>query len=460
MWPRILFALSLAFWLWYWIVQRVLGPFGADDTFFLHMFWMLKNGARQYTDFYSYHLPAYFALITPLLPAGGDLGFAWWFRIMAVLIAAAYAAVTRPVLWPFLFAFLVFGRMTEIRPDTIGLLLFNFAWLMLLKGRPNLYAAAALSALALLFSARAAIMMIGMIILLLWLARTDRRVILRLVSMGMAYLLVVAMVALAYPLWFETMLRSVFIDTVGLFPRMGVAERFLELERLAMVGMIMAALAAAAVAFWRDRSNGNAQVIAAACLSQMALIFADPLPYGYVYGWAMIPTLAGLALAARLIGNKDRLLPLAAFGSALAMLAVTLSYPLRNGPPAPDSFARLTPIPRLPGEAISRATTPQLVALILRPRNPRDQLAVREEICRRMSGTVATHFWYQPVCMKDAMHNWIGQTWTRQELDRLIATRPPQLIVWGAQPRWPDALLDGYSEHPGFAIRNRPDRDR
>jgi hypothetical protein len=74
-----------------------------------------------------------------------------------------------------------------------------------------------------------------------------------------------------------------------------------------------------------------------------------------------------------------------------------------------------------------------------------------------MSGTVATHFWYQPVCMKDAMHNWIGQTWTRQELDRLIATRPPQLIVWGAQPRWPDALLDGYSAYSGFAIRNEPD---
>jgi hypothetical protein len=86
---RVLFALSLAFWIWYWVVQLVLGPFRADDTFFLHMFWMLKNGARQYVDFYSYHLPAYFTLITPLLPSGSDLGFAWWFRIMAVLIAAA-----------------------------------------------------------------------------------------------------------------------------------------------------------------------------------------------------------------------------------------------------------------------------------------------------------------------------------------------------------------------------------
>jgi hypothetical protein len=181
------------------------------------------------------------------------------------------------------------------------------------------------------------------------------------------------------------------------------------------------------------------------------------LPYGYVYGWALIPTLAGLTLAARLIGNNERFLPTAAFGSALAMLAVTLSYPLRKGPPAPDSYARLTPIPRLPDEAISRATTPQLVALTLGSRNPWDQLAVREEICRRMSGTVATHFWYQPVCMKDAMHNWIGQTWTRQDLERLTATRPPQLIVWGTRARWPAALLDGYSEYPGFAIRNEPD---
>jgi hypothetical protein len=299
--------------------------------------------------------------------------------------------------------------MTEIRPDTVGLLLFNFAWLMLVKGRPNLYAAAALSALAVLFSARAAIMMLGMTILLLWLARTDRLVILRLVSMGVVYLLILATVALVHPLWFETVVRSVFIDTAGLFPRMGFAERFLELERLALVGMTMAALAASAVNLWRDRSNGRAQVIAAACLAQLGLIVADPLPYGYVYGWALIPTLAGLTLAARLIGNNERFLPTAAFGSALAMLAVTLSYPLRKGPPAPDSYARLTPIPRLPDEAISRATTPQLVALTLGSRNPWDQLAVREEICRRMSGTVATHFWYQPVCMKDAMHNGLAK---------------------------------------------------
>jgi hypothetical protein len=37
--------------------------------------------------------------------------------------------------------------------------------------------------------------------------------------------------------------------------------------------------------------TGNAQVITAACLSQMAQIYASDPAYGYVYVWAMIPTL-------------------------------------------------------------------------------------------------------------------------------------------------------------------------
>ena len=59
-----------------------------------------------------------------------------------------------PTLWPYLLMFAVFGRIAEIRPDTFGLLLFNAAWLLLLKDRKNAILAATIASLALLFSAR------------------------------------------------------------------------------------------------------------------------------------------------------------------------------------------------------------------------------------------------------------------------------------------------------------------
>ena len=73
----------------------------------------------------------------------------------------------RPQL-PVLLLFISFGRMAEIRPDTFGLLLFNLAWWQVLRGtgRTNILLAAALSGAALLFSARAAVMIVGMGLLL------------------------------------------------------------------------------------------------------------------------------------------------------------------------------------------------------------------------------------------------------------------------------------------------------
>jgi hypothetical protein len=168
----------------------------------------------------------------------------------------------------------------------------------------------------------------------------------------------------------------------------------------------------------------------------------------------MIPTLAGLSVAATLIDGTDRPLAWGAFASAAGMLALTLSYPLRNGQaPAIGSYANLTLRAPLPPGAFAVMSTPHLVALTLKQGTPWDQLAIREELCRRIKGTVAVHFWYQPICKRDAVRDWIGQTWTPDELEMIVTTQRPGLIIWGEQPHWPKHLLRGYDVYPGFALR-------
>lgn len=454
MWTRAIVAFSLAFWVWYWLVQRVFGPFNSDDLFFLHMFWLLRQGQQQYVDFYSYHLPTYFSLLTPLLPYGDSLNFAWAFRVLGVAIVAGYAAMVRPILWPFMLMFVVFARMTEVRADTVGLLLFNAAWFLLLSRRPRIVAAAALSGLALLFSARAAIMMVGMVPLLLWLARKEMPKVGQLLLLGAAFVVGVTLAALADPQWFELMIRSVFIDTTNNFARMPIVNRFSGLERAAPAAMLLSALAAGALALRRDRNDERALVILVASAAQLLLIVADPLPNGYAYGWAMIPAVSGLALAAKAL-RRESVLAQAGFASALGMLCLTVSYPFRNGPAPAGSYAKLTIDQPLSKDRIGRDSTPQLASLLLRPMDPWTQLRVREELCRRVRGEVAAFFWYQPVCLQDAMpQKWIGQFVTASEMREVLKSRPPELIVWGAKPAWPD--LSGYSVYPGFAVQDEP----
>ena len=60
---------ALAFWLYYAFLRQVAGPLNPDEIYFAHQIWLIDQGKRQYIDFYSGHLPAYFQLLKPLVAA-------------------------------------------------------------------------------------------------------------------------------------------------------------------------------------------------------------------------------------------------------------------------------------------------------------------------------------------------------------------------------------------------------
>jgi hypothetical protein len=432
--------LALAFWAYYYVVQRL--PLTADELYHSHIFWMVRNGLRPYVDFRSYHLPAYYWVPLP----GQGLDFVWWLRGSCLAAVAIYAAMLRRELWPLMLVFAVFGRMTEIRPDTVGLLLFNAAWLALMGGRKNVLAAAALGCAALLFSARAALMLPSLAFLCAYFA--NKRSLRLLIAMGALFLAFLCLIDILEPAWTWLVIRSVFIDTLGIAPPVPMATRFFEPERLVLMLLIIAALGASVSALWRDRCDDRALVILVACASQLMLIIIDPAPFGYVYGWAMIPAVVGISL----IGPFAA--PLLGIGLAAMLFASSLTYPLRKGrAPERTSYARLTFEPRMAQAEIDRASTPRLVAMMVQPGDLWNQLSIRSEVCRRTKGTVAAWFWYHPICLRDADYDWSGLNSSPVQLRQIVEKHPPALIIWGAKPPWPPQLLTGYTVYPGFAVR-------
>jgi hypothetical protein len=168
-------ALSLvasAFSAYYYFVRFVVGPMTVDEVYLAHTTWLVREGYDQYIDFYSNHLPTYFYLLNSVLPHSEptDLTFIWTVRLSNILIVCGYVFLLTWLnrnkaifLFPFLLLFVTIGRMTEFRPDTYGLFLFNAAWATLLSGysRGKLVVASLLAASALLFSARGSIMAVG-----------------------------------------------------------------------------------------------------------------------------------------------------------------------------------------------------------------------------------------------------------------------------------------------------------
>lgn len=438
-----LIAAGIAFWGLYFLVQKL--PLTGDEAYFAHVSWLLRHGARQYVDFYSNHLPLYFQAIGAILPAGEGVAFVWWLRALSLLVVVAYAFMLRPALWPFLLIFLTLGRMVEIRPDTIGLLLFNAAWLVLLKDPRKLLWAAGLAALALLFSARAAVMMVPMAGLCLILARHRPW---PLLGLGAAFVAGIGLIALIDLAWFLLVVRSVYLEPAALLAGVPFTERFLWPERLILVAMIAAALIAALLRIRRGEGRAQDAVIAVATASQLALIALDPGPYEYVYGWAMIPTLIGLP------GTpvQRAAAPLAL---ALAIVALAAAYPLLKGrAPRQSSFLYLGIERPLSGAEVRAMPTTTLIPLLYDRHALWNQLRVRDEICRRVRGKVLANFWYQPICLPDALHDWIGITWPKG-FDRLHRD-PPALLIWGERGRRPVELLHDYEEGPGFAFRKGP----
>ena len=479
--------LAAAFWLHYCLVHDVLGLLTVDEIYFAHVFWLMREGLEPYSDFYSAHLPAYFRILGLLVPPAPalDLSFVWTLRAVSALVIAAYALLLLKLsrrdflfLLPLLLLFVTCGRMAEIRPDTFGLLLFNAGWWWLLRGtsRPNILIAAAFSGAALFFSARAAVMIVGMGLLLIYLCTRNRdsRTFSLLVLMAAGFAAIVALVYASDPATFSLMVRSVYLDPISLMPDLSLPQRVLSIDRLVMLAMILTALAAAVREIARGKAGDTALVVAAACVAQLVLIVVDPSPFQYVYAWAALPTLAGIALLGR-ISERGLHAGLAFTGSALAMGLVSLSvaYTMGGRPPISGSILRITYDPPIAGPELQRATTPRLLSMMVsaeRQQGLWNQLALLTEICRRVRGPVLAKFYAHPICLPDSQHDWGGLKWpamlegerdwgTAQEFEALFARRPPALVAWGkhhytpAPTAWGRGLLKDYAVYDGFALR-------
>ena len=479
--------LAAAFWLHYCLVHDVLGLLTVDEIYFAHVFWLMREGLEPYSDFYSAHLPAYFRIFGLLIPPAPalDLSFVWILRAVTALAMAAYAVLLFTVsrrhflfLLPLLLLFFTAGRMVEIRPDTLGLLLFNFGWWWLLRGtgRTNILLAAACAGAALFFSARAAVMIVGLAVLLICLCvrRRDFRTFAYLVLMAVGFAAIVALDYASDPATFALMVKSVYLDPLALMPDLSLGQRIFAVDRLVLLAMIVTALGAALRMLARGVASDEALVVAAGCVAQLVLIVVDPSPFQYVYGWAAIPTLAGIALLGR-IWSRGLDAGLAFAGSALAIVLVSLSLAVAiNGRAAtPGSILRITYDAPMPKAELQRSATPHLLSMMGSAERQQplwNQLALLAEICRRVRGPVLAKFYAHPICVRDAHYDWAGIKWppilegevdrgTGPEFEALFAMRPPELVAWGKhhyRPKltpWGRSLLKDYAVYDGFAVR-------
>ena len=471
------------------VLTKIVGPLNPDEVMFSHVLWLTLEGKRQYIDFYSYHLPTYFYLHGLMLPQGsGDsLSFIWAVRLSNLAIVAVYAALlvaverrTALYLMPLLFLMLAVSRMVEVRPDTFGLVAFNASWALLLLGKPRRWVAlaAALAIFGAACSARGIIMGVGFGAALAWLAfvKRDRRfvVIPAAVLLG-AFAMGIAAYALE-PAYVELMLRSSLLDPGSILPWLSLTERIVALDRAPQILLaVTALLLSAAAVFRRQDRAARSGVIAIASLAQLSLIFVDPSPFPYVYGWAMIPCLAGLSLADTLF-DVDISKTLAALDAACAaaIASVTIAYPLVGGrmPPVGSNY-RVLPDDPIDGAAIGQMPLEKLVALELSREHQQslaNQLLVREELCRRIDGRALSAWQSHPICVHDATYYWFSVKWPgigrdsapaerKPWFERMFTDAPPDLFIWevpGASPRlseWVLSLLGRYKVEPGFAIR-------
>ena len=479
-----------AFWIHYCLVHDVLGLLTVDEIYFAHVFWMMRQGLETYSDFYSVHLPTYFHVLGPLVPPAPDLdlSFVWRLRAVSVAVIAAYAILLFALcrrdflfLLPLLLLFVTFGRMAEIRPDTLGLLLFNAGWWWLLRGtkRKNILLAAAFSGAALFFAARASVMMVGMalICLLLCVRRKDPRTFLYLVVLAAGFAALVLSAYALDPGQFSLMLRSVYLESGRVTPNLTLAQRVLSVDRFILLAMIAVALVAAVLEIIRDKGADLGWVIAAAGVTQLALIAVDPSPFQYAYGWSALPVLAGIALLARYSASRLHAGLAFAVGSlAVGLVSLSLAQSADGRTPGAGSMLRITYDQPIDRSELRSATMPRLMTMMVRTERQQvlwNQLAVLTEICRRVRGPVLLKFYAHPICVRDARYDWAGLQWpplvqgdenraAADEFERLFQSNPPQLVAWGKQhytpapTPWGRGLLGNYDIHDGFALR----RDR
>jgi hypothetical protein len=498
--PRLLVPVAwfgFAFWLYYAFLRQVAGPLNPDEIYFSHTLWLLNEGKRQYLDFYSIHLPAYFEMLKPLVKAlsahgPADLSFMWGVRSLSGVIILAYLGlgwlVTREALvhaarvvllslWALLLVFIVLARMVEVRTDTFGLLLVNAAWAVVLCGRTTrtMAAAAVLAGLALLFSARAAEMVAVLGVLLLFLAGRSRDVASIRALLGVAAVFVVSAIVgyLAAPEWMALVVRSCFFEPAKMLAGPTLMARFFALERLPLTILIAAGLGAGAFLMRREPGRRGLIVVVAGA-AQLLMIALDPAPYQYVYGWAAVPVAFGVASLGPVLALS---LPSA---MAAGLVGISVAYSMVHGhAPATISYFRLTFDPPLSGTVVARLSTPKLIALLISDvdqKNLANQLRIRSEVCRRLSGKVLTTFDTNPICLDDATFYWSGLRWppvvegdvaapndmSEQEFARIVSLARPRVFIW--DHRWgpPRTLLPAirnmlaccYELRNGFALLN------
>ena len=483
-------VLSLAaagFLLAYWLLHNVFGPLVYDEVYFAHTLWLILSGQAQYVDFYSSHLPTYFTLMAAILPNSGplDLGFIWTARMIGVLVLAAYLLILFKLerrraiqLMPLLLVFIILGRMIEIRTDTFGLLLFNGAWAILLSGRSprNIVAASLLAVGGLSFSARAGIMAIGfaMIIALLLYRRRDLKTFLALVLLATVLAVAGALTWVVNGDYVELLVRSVFLDPAQLFPTVTLGQRLFNPDRAPLVALVVSALFIALAAGRRGIQVEQSAVIAGACVTQLALIAADPSPFAYVYGWSAIPTVVGFALLHELVGTRAKA-GVAALGAGLAstLAGLIIAYILVKGhQPPTGSILRLTLDDPIERQELDRLPTEVLVRMMAsgeRQQLLANQLKIRRAVCERVRGPVLTVFPYHPICLPDAAYHWYEVQWPgafagaspeeQAAFAAMFREARPFLFVWSG-PGAPQTLSDqatkalkGYRVADGFAIK-------
>lgn len=463
--PNALWAAAAAaslFWAYYFFQRKVVGPLNPDEIYFAHVFWLLKQSQEQYVDFFSTHLPFYFHMFEWSF-SKDDLDFLWKIRVASALLVVGYFAALIPVLRaqrglgsrssllvisPLILSFLTLGRMIEVRPDTFGLFLFNAAWAILLTGatRPKILAAAAVASASALFSARAPIMLVGLGLLCLYLvlARRDYIALLYLTLMGVAAVVAALIFYLSEPEWTWLVVRSVFIEPATILGRMTLWERIFQVDRAILAGCSLCAVLVGIALFRRGEKEYGA-ILSAACGCQLFLIFVDPAPYQYVYGWAAVPAVVGVARIGAAAATYAGLF------SAAAFLIPAGAYVAAKGhEPPTGSGLRLGIDPIMGHRQIEAMSTQRLVTLMITEdgqQNLENQLRLRREICRRIDGKVMSNFAAHPICLPDSSYYWNELQWppivhgdsqvpgavaiSEPEFVRILTESPPSLLVWG-----------------------------
>ena len=366
--------------------------------------------------------------------------------------------------------------MLEIRPDAVSLWLINLAWFCVLGAALTanarrfevlLVAGALAGLLSLGFSARAAIVSVGLAVAMLVLVVGQRqwRAFYLLAAVGIVAALIAGAAWRMYPAFLYKVYVSAFVETRTMMPVVPLTMRLFLPTRLALIVCILGAFGG----FWAAWRAGHRYFAAVAMIAggtQLALIFLDPSPFEYVYGYATVPCLAGWLILGDRRRRRVSLFPTGLWITGVALTAVLATACAAYGvvkhkdPPA-GSNLRLRFDRPLTASAIAAMPTERLVAASFATRRQDifDDIAIRSALCARLDGKVLVAPPSHPICLADTSRNWstlpaMTQATADGRADAAAARSSqhlfepsPVLIIWGT---W----ADGGAEPPGWIARN------